>query len=133
YGAEYRDPNDDSGVERDEYGAYKFKHPWESFCETWGVGSSELAEMSARMTKTQEEQRWANNISHLERTLVDRDFAFVTIPKCRRQVERIREAIAVLRDNGPGSDADGPAHESSYDFSKGKTNAHTTDPGEPPF
>lgn len=133
YGAEYRDPNDDSGVERDEYGAYKFKHPWESFCETWGAGSSELAEMSARMTKTQEEQRWANNISHLERTLVDRDFAFVTIPKCRRQVERIREAIAVLRDNGPGSDADGPAHESSFAFSKGKTNAHTTDPGEPPF
>lgn|GEM_PF-4345078 len=63
----------------------------------------------------------------------------VKLTSIRHALDQVRKRGLTLslncchRDNGPGSDADGPAHESSFDFSKGKTNAPTADPGEPPF
>ena len=77
-------------------------------------------ETQSIMTKTQEEQFWHDNVFRLEHAINNPNLHAIKIEACQEQLAMIRAAIVKLKENGPGSDADGSAHESAYDF-----NAHS--------
>ena len=68
------------------------------------------------MTKTQEERFWHDNVFRLELAINNPNLRAIKITACQEQLAMIRAAIVKLKENGPGSDADGSAHESAYDF-----------------
>lgn len=77
-------------------------------------------ETQSIMTKTQEEQFWHDNVFRLEHAINNPNLHAIKIEACQEQLAMIRAAIVKLKENGPGSNADGSAHESAYDF-----NAHS--------
>ena len=67
------------------------------------------------LTKTQEEEMWLRNLRRLELALADRSFSTVRIPQCRAQLEKIRAAVAILKEQGPGAEVGGGPHEQNSD------------------
>lgn len=109
---EQRKNQQDEEQQREQRGEQQGK---QAGCPSPSFAAENSADRCTWLTKTQEEEMWARNMRRLELALADRSFSTVRIPQCRAQLEKIRAAVAILKEQGPGAEVGGGPHEQNSD------------------
>ena len=109
---EQRKNQQDEEQQREQRGEQQGK---QAGCPSPSFAAENSADRCTWLTKTQEEEMWVRNLRRLELALADRSFSTVTIPQCRAQLEKIRAAVAILKEQGPGAETGGGPYEQNSD------------------